>query len=323
MIFDATRIIHEEAGRTLSHADFDLCMRIAKRCLAATPVDRNADILQALREIRFAVQYWQENPTTGAPLPMMHHPMTVLEFIDALISKYMHTAAPAEIRALKDSAPSPATCQHGMQVCGLCGYPADQSVATLREDADQAPSIGQEVDFIGIARAALVQAPSAVPVYFVRLRKSNDRAWVEHGREYAERVQREYPDTYEVRKLFAAPPAPAPADKDAVLLPVLRELLDAAERHFRGEVSPLAHAIHKAHAAIAADRPAKDAKCEHLNRMADLEYIQCTNCGEIKTDGDWGIASNKWFESVEVAQFYQKHGRLPVAIAAEQKGGAE
>jgi hypothetical protein len=53
------------------------------------------------------------------------------------------------------------------------------------------------------------------PIYFVRVRNSGDMAWVEHGREYAELAEREYPDQYEVRRLYAAPSTPAVNGQDA------------------------------------------------------------------------------------------------------------
>ncbi|MDE1007689.1 MAG: hypothetical protein OSB38_18655 [Paraburkholderia fungorum] len=40
----AMRLVHEEAGRTLSRDDFDLCMRIAKRALAYLPDEYLANI---------------------------------------------------------------------------------------------------------------------------------------------------------------------------------------------------------------------------------------------------------------------------------------
>jgi hypothetical protein len=40
----ALSIVHREAARTLSKADFDLCMRIAKRCLSYLPDEYMANI---------------------------------------------------------------------------------------------------------------------------------------------------------------------------------------------------------------------------------------------------------------------------------------
>jgi Lar family restriction alleviation protein len=61
-------------------------------------------------------------------------------------------------------------------------------------------------------RRALLSAAPVEPIYMVRVRNCNDMAWVEHGREYAERV-RGYPDQYEVRVLYAAPLSPAPLEQ--------------------------------------------------------------------------------------------------------------
>jgi hypothetical protein len=86
----------------------------------------------------------------------------------------------------------------------------------IRQMTREASATGSEDELTGddIERfAELVRALSAAPVepiYMVRVRNCNDMAWVEHGREYAERV-RGYPDQYEVRVLYAAPLSPSAA----------------------------------------------------------------------------------------------------------------
>lgn len=45
---DAVRIVHEEAGRTLSKADFDLCLRIAKRAAQSAPSTAVPEITDAM-----------------------------------------------------------------------------------------------------------------------------------------------------------------------------------------------------------------------------------------------------------------------------------
>jgi len=56
--------------------------------------------------------------------------------------------------------------------------------------------------------------------------------------------------------------------------------------------------------------------CEHENTKPSYEYVTCNDCGAIKTDSDrsWGIAKNKWFESLDIANFYKNNGRLPDAV---------
>jgi hypothetical protein len=45
-----------------------------------------SELLEALREIEFALRYADENPVTG-PVLMMHHPYTVRGFIGQLLLK--------------------------------------------------------------------------------------------------------------------------------------------------------------------------------------------------------------------------------------------
>ncbi len=53
--------------------------------------------------------------------------------------------------------------------------------------------------------------------------------------------------------------------------------------------------------------------CAHRNIRPSYDYVVCEDCGSIKTDSDrsWGIAKNKWFESLDFAEFYRKTGTLP------------
>ena len=53
-------------------------------------------------------------------------------------------------------------------------------------------------------------------------------------------------------------------------------------------------------------------KCDHSGDIrTGYDHIKCCNCHMIQTDNGWGIASRKWFKSVDEARFYQKNGRLP------------
>jgi len=49
----------------------------------------------ALREIRFAIQFASESLPVSGPLWMMHHPFSVLEFIDNILVNYGHAALAA------------------------------------------------------------------------------------------------------------------------------------------------------------------------------------------------------------------------------------
>jgi len=55
-------------------------------------------------------------------------------------------------------------------------------------------------------------------------------------------------------------------------------------------------------------------ECEHLNARPSWEHVTCLDCGKVKT-GDhkdkWGIAADKWFDSLVVAEFYKINGKLP------------
>jgi hypothetical protein len=49
------------------------------------------------------------------------------------------------------------------------------------------------------------------------------------------------------------------------------------------------------------------------------DHIVCDDCGAVQVSGaDWGIASRKWFQSLEVAKFYRDHGRLPALQHQEE-----
>ena len=56
-------------------------------------------------------------------------------------------------------------------------------------------------------------------------------------------------------------------------------------------------------------------RCEHKRTTARLEYVKCDDCGAIRADARWGIASCKWFKSLDEARFYRDNGRLPDEIA--------
>ena len=51
--------------------------------------------------------------------------------------------------------------------------------------------------------------------------------------------------------------------------------------------------------------------CQHKNgTKPDWTYSTCKDCGAVLTDGDWGIASRKWFRNLVEAKFYKEHGRF-------------
>lgn len=53
--------------------------------------------------------------------------------------------------------------------------------------------------------------------------------------------------------------------------------------------------------------------CLHENQVnVGYDVIKCNDCGALKTDSSWGIASNMWFASRDYALFYKNNGRLPV-----------
>ena len=73
-------------------------------------------------------------------------------------------------------------------------------------------------------------------------------------------------------------------------------------------------------AATSGDAPANE--CQHNEGEASYTHWNCLDCGAIKTDGGWGIASRKWFPSVDVAKFYQQHGRMPEPVARIESAAA-
>ncbi len=57
--------------------------------------------------------------------------------------------------------------------------------------------------------------------------------------------------------------------------------------------------------------------CPHDRQRAGWTHLVCEDCGSIKTDRGWGIASGMWFKSTNEATFYKEHGRLPGLRDAE------
>ena len=57
-------------------------------------------------------------------------------------------------------------------------------------------------------------------------------------------------------------------------------------------------------------------ECRHKDVRPSYEYVTCRSCGSIRTDQhrSWGIAKGKWFESLDMAEFYKKNGSIPEAI---------
>lgn len=51
--------------------------------------------------------------------------------------------------------------------------------------------------------------------------------------------------------------------------------------------------------------------CKHERAAAGYDYASCLDCGAFRTDSGWGIASCRWFESRDMAEFYKKNGRVP------------
>jgi hypothetical protein len=49
--------------------------------------------------------------------------------------------------------------------------------------------------------------------------------------------------------------------------------------------------------------------CAH-DKSVHVGYhvIRCNDCGALKTDSTWGIASNMWFANRDDAKFYMTHG---------------
>ena len=65
------------------------------------------------------------------------------------------------------------------------------------------------------------------------------------------------------------------------------------------------------------------APCKHAKCTAYYAHIECLDCGRVKTDSGWGIASNQWFKSEEDAKFYRFNGRLPQVESAAQLDGGQ
>lgn len=59
-----------------------------------------------------------------------------------------------------------------------------------------------------------------------------------------------------------------------------------------------------------------DQPCKHDDTTPSYEYVTCNNCGAVRTDSKWGIASNTWFRNLNEAKFYQQHGRSPEPLPA-------
>lgn len=60
-------------------------------------------------------------------------------------------------------------------------------------------------------------------------------------------------------------------------------------------------------------------KCRHKNTLPNLNYHQCSNCGEIKTNKSkyWNDAKDKWFKTLFEAMFYREYGYIPTGIDYE------
>lgn len=55
--------------------------------------------------------------------------------------------------------------------------------------------------------------------------------------------------------------------------------------------------------------------CQHKSGTTPhYDHVTCNDCGGIRTDGSWGIASNKWFKSEDEAKFYKTNGRYPEGV---------
>jgi hypothetical protein len=65
------------------------------------------------------------------------------------------------------------------------------------------------------------------------------------------------------------------------------------------------------------------APCKHAKCTAYYAHIECLDCGHVKTDSGWGIASNQWFKSEEEAKFYRFNGRLPQVESVAQLDGGQ
>lgn len=109
------------------------------------------------------------------------------------------------------------------EACDICqGRPTDRpSVAEQELNALRVKysmmKTAYETEIAQLRKALITPDRPSHAAYFVRLRNGSDMAWVEHGRDYAERVEREYPDQYEVRRLYAAPDRSSHAELYAAL----------------------------------------------------------------------------------------------------------
>lgn len=97
--------------------------------------------------------------------------------------------------------------------------------------------------------------------------------------------------------------------RNSFLLDTLRDSLAAElgreEQEVQSEYEFIARNVQAAPAI-----PTK-APCEHIHKYTNYDHVKCMDCGSVKTDGGWGIASRMWFSSFDEAKFYQKNGRLP------------
>lgn len=62
---------------------------------------------------------------------------------------------------------------------------------------------------------------------------------------------------------------------------------------------------------------ATESPCPHDSGTAKHDHWACNDCGAVKPDTQWGIASRMWFASIAEAEFYKEHGRLPDSLAAQ------
>ena len=52
----------------------------------------------------------------------------------------------------------------------------------------------------------------------------------------------------------------------------------------------------------------KSNECTHTKGISEYDHWRCFMCGYILTDSSWGVAKNKWFESIEKAKLYKDNG---------------
>lgn len=64
---------------------------------------------------------------------------------------------------------------------------------------------------------------------------------------------------------------------------------------------------------VEADERETDEACKHIGTVPYFDHVRCKSCPAVKTDSQWGIAKNRWFDSLDIAKFYQKNGRMPEA----------